>query len=200
MPIIDRKFDDSKEKILSEKDVTELLLDLSGGNATAIGLLLPIVYNELRRLAASYLSRERVDHTLQPTALVHEAYIKLIDQTRTNWQNRAHFFGVAANVMRRILIDHARLHNADKRGAEYQKLQLDTNIDKAVEMRSELIALDEALKELEKIAPEQAKLVELRFFGGLTFEETAEVLGVSLRTVKRQWRFVRAWLYGKMIE
>ncbi|HRH43962.1 MAG TPA: sigma-70 family RNA polymerase sigma factor [Pyrinomonadaceae bacterium] len=185
---------------MSEKDVTELLLDLSGGNATAIGLLLPIVYNELRRLAASYLSRERVDHTLQPTALVHEAYIKLIDQTRTNWQNRAHFFGVAANVMRRILIDHARLHNADKRGAEYQKLQLDTNIDKAVEMRSELIALDEALKELEKIAPEQAKLVELRFFGGLTFEETAEVLGVSLRTVKRQWRFVRAWLYGKMIE
>ncbi|MBX7173889.1 MAG: sigma-70 family RNA polymerase sigma factor [Pyrinomonadaceae bacterium] len=185
---------------MSEKDVTELLIDLSSGNATAISLLLPIVYNELRRLAASYLRHERVDHTLQPTALVHEAYLKLIDQTRTNWQNRAHFFGVAANVMRRILIDHARLHNADKRGAEYQKLQLDTNIDKAVEMRTELIALDEALKELEQIAPEQAKLVELRFFGGLTFEETAEVLGLSLRTVKRHWRFVRAWLYGKMTE
>ena len=166
----------------------------------AVGLLLPIVYNELRRLAASYLRHERVDHTLQPTALVHEAYLKLIDQTRTNWQSRAHFFAVAANVMRRILIDHARLHNAGKRGAEYQKLQLDTNIDRAVEMRSELIALDEALKELEKLAPEQAKLVELRFFGGLTFEETAEVLGVSLRTVKRHWRLVRAWLYGKLNE
>lgn len=200
LPIIDRKFADTQENKLSEKDVTELLIDLSSGNATAISLLLPIVYNELRRLAASYLRHERVDHTLQPTALVHEAYLKLIDQTRTNWQNRAHFFGVAANVMRRILIDHARLHNADKRGAEYQKLQLDTNIDKAVEMRTELIALDEALKELEQIAPEQAKLVELRFFGGLTFEETAEVLGLSLRTVKRHWRFVRAWLYGKMTE
>jgi RNA polymerase sigma factor (TIGR02999 family) len=166
----------------------------------AVGPLLPVVYNELRSLAASYLRHERVDHTLQPTALVHEAYLKLIDQTRTNWQNRAHFFAVAANQMRRILIDHARLHNAGKRGAEYQKLQLDTNIDKAVEMRSELIALDEALKELERLAPEQAKLVELRFFGGLTFEETAEVLGVSLRTVKRHWRLVRAWLYGKLTE
>ncbi|MBS1797141.1 MAG: sigma-70 family RNA polymerase sigma factor [Acidobacteria bacterium] len=183
---------------MSEKNVTELLIDLSNGNAGAVELLLPAVYGELRRLAASYLRHERVDHTLQPTALVHEAYLKLIDQTRTNWQNRAHFFGVAAGAMRRILIDHARLHKAEKRGADYQKIQLDTNIDKVVELRGELVALDEALKELEKLAPEQARLVELRFFGGLTFEETAEVLGVSLRTAKRHWRLVRAWLYGKL--
>jgi RNA polymerase sigma-70 factor, ECF subfamily len=178
--------------------VTKLLLELSNGNHGVTDELLPLVYDELKRLAAGYLRRERVNHTLQPTALVHEAYLRLIDQTRANWQNRAHFFGVAAQLMRRILVDHARQHNADKRGGEFQKLSLDENMDKAVEVSAELIALDDALKELAEVDPEKARLVELRYFGGLTFEETAEVLGVSLITVKRHWRLTKAWLYGRM--
>ncbi len=173
-------------------------MEVSNGNETAVNALLPVIYDELKRLASNYLRRERINHTLQPTALVHEAYLKLIDQTRANWQNRAHFFGVAAQLMRRILVDHARQHNADKRGGEFQKFSLDENIDKAVEISSELISLDDALKELAKFDAQKAKIVELRFFGGLTFEETAEVLGVSVITVKRHWRLTKAWLYGQM--
>ena len=160
--------------------------------------LLPVVYDELKKLAANYLRRERIDHTLQPTALVHEAYLRLIEQTRATWQNRAHFFGVAATLMRRILVDHARQHRAEKRGVEFQKIALDENVDKAVELSSELVALDDALRELAKIDPENARLVELRYFGGLTFEETAEVMNVSVITVKRHWRVARAWLYGQL--
>lgn len=180
------------------ESVTRLLLEHSRGDAEAAEKLLPAVYDELRRLAAGYLRRERSDHTLQPTALVHEAYLKLIDQSRVSWQNRAHFFGVAANLMRRILVDHAREHRAAKRGAEFQIMPLDENLDKAFVKSNELIALDDALKELAKISPEKARLVELRFFGGLTFEEAAEVLGIGLTTVKRQWRLARAWLYGQL--
>ena len=130
------------------ENITRLLIELSNGDRNAVDLLLPVIYDELRKLAANYLRRERVDHTLQPTALVHEAYIRLVDQTRVNWQNRAHFFGVAAQIMRRLLVDHARKHNAEKRGQEFQKLSLDENIDRAVERSSELIALDDALKAL----------------------------------------------------
>ncbi|MBD0370223.1 MAG: sigma-70 family RNA polymerase sigma factor [Pyrinomonadaceae bacterium] len=180
------------------KEITQLLLELSNGNRAAVDALLPLIYDELRSLAANYLRRERPDHTLQPTALVHEAYLRMIDQTRANWQNRAHFFGVSAQMMRRILVDHARAHNAGKRGADFQKLSLEDNIDKAVERSSELIALDEALTDLAEIDEQKARIVELRYFGGLSAEETAEVLGVAAVTVKRHWRMARAWLYGRM--
>jgi RNA polymerase sigma factor (TIGR02999 family) len=183
-----------------QQNVTRMLIELSNGNGSVIEALLPVVYDELKKLAASYLRRERSDHTLQPTALVHEAYLKLVDQTRVSWQNRAHFFGVAAQIMRRILVDHARQHQADKRGGEFQKLQLDENIDKAVEISSDLLRLDEALDDLAKSDPPLAKLVELRYFGGLTFEEAAEVLGVSVMTAKRHWKLARAWLFDKMTD
>lgn len=183
---------------MKKDNVTELLLELSNGRENVIDELLPVVYEELKKLAAGYLRRERVEHTLQPTALVHEAYLKLIDQTRVSWQNRAHFFGIAAQLMRRILIDHARLHNAGKRGRDFEKLQLNEEIDKAAELGTDILRLDEALKDLAKIDPQKARLVELRYFGGLTFEEAAEVLGVSVITAKRHWRVARAMLYGQL--
>lgn len=178
--------------------VTQLLIKLTGGSREAVDGLLPLVYDELRSLAASYLRRERPDHTLQPTALVHEAWLKLIDQSQVNWQNRAHFFGIAAQVMRRVLVDHARRQTADKRGGEFEKLSLDENLDAAQERAIELIALDDALRELAVLDPQKSRLVELRFFGGLSVEETAEVLGVSAITIKRQWRMAKAWLYGRV--
>jgi RNA polymerase sigma-70 factor, ECF subfamily len=178
-----------------EENITRLLLELSDGKAASADALLPAVYDELKRLASGYMKRERRDHTLQPTALVHEAYLKLIDQTRVTWQNRAHFFGVAANIMRRILVDYARVHNAEKRGYDFQKLQLNEEIDKANEISTEVLRLDEALRDFARLDPAKARLVELRYFGGLTFEEAAEVLGVSLPTVKRHWRVARAYLH-----
>jgi RNA polymerase sigma-70 factor (ECF subfamily) len=181
-----------------QENVTQLLLELSNGNHAVVDTLLPVVYDELKKLASGYMRRERRDHTLQPTALVHESYLKLIDQTRVSWQNRAHFFGVAAQLMRRILVDHARTYNAEKRGGELQKLQLDENIDKAVELGDELVRLDDALRDLAKVDPDNARLVELRYFGGLTFEEAAEVLGISVITAKRHWRVARAYLYGQV--
>jgi RNA polymerase sigma factor (TIGR02999 family) len=180
------------------ENTTELLIDLTGGNRTAVDALLPLIYDELRSLAASYLRRERPDHTLQPTALVNEAYLRLIYQTRVNWKNRAHFFGVAAQMIRRILVDYARSHKADKRGAGFQKFSLDESFDKAVERNAELIALDEALEELAGFDEQKSRIVELRYFGGLTVEETAEVLGVTPITIKRHWRITKAWLYGRL--
>jgi RNA polymerase sigma factor (TIGR02999 family) len=182
----------------STDSVTQLLIELSNGDRQAVDLLLPVIYDEMRKLAANYLRRERPDHTLQPTALVHEAYLRLVDQTRVNWQNRNHFFGVAAQIMRRLLVDHARKHNAEKRGQDFQKLSLDENIDRAVERSAELIALDDALKALAAMDEQKARMVELRYFGGLSIEETADVLGVTATTVKRHWRLARAWLYGEM--
>jgi RNA polymerase sigma factor (TIGR02999 family) len=175
-----------------------LLIQLTDGNRTVLDELLPLIYHELRSLAANYLRRERHGHTLQPTALVHEAYLRLIDQTQVRWQNRAHFFGVAAQMMRRILVDYARGHGANKRGGEFQKLSLDENIDVSGERASELVALDDALNALAAIDEQKSRIVELRFFGGLSVEETAEVLGVSAPTVKRQWRMAKAWLYGEV--
>ena len=180
------------------ESVTRLLIELSQGNNAAVDALLPLIYDELRSLAANYLRRERSDHTLQPTALVHEAYLRLVGQTRVNWQNRAHFFGVAAQMMRRILVDHARAHQAGKRGADFQKLSLDDNIDKAVERSNEIVALDEALRELAEIDEQKSRIIELRYFGGLSVEETAEVLGIAPVTVKRHWRMAKAWLYRRM--
>jgi RNA polymerase sigma factor (TIGR02999 family) len=186
-------------------NVTKLLIEVSNGDRNAVDLLLPVIYDELRKLAANYLRRERPDHTLQPTALVHEAYLRLVDQTRVNWQNRAHFFGVAAQIMRRLLVDHARKHNAEKRGQDFQKLSLDENIDRAVERSTELIALDDALKALDAALKalaafdeQKARMVELRYFGGLSIEETADVLGVTPTTIKRHWRLAKAFLYGEM--
>ncbi len=180
------------------ENVTQLLIDLSNGDRNAVDLLLPVIYDELRKLAGNYLRRERPDHTLQPTALVHEAYIRLVDQTRVNWQNRAHFFGVAAQIMRRMLVDHARRHNAEKRGQNFQKISLDENIDRAAERSTQLIALDDALKALADFDEQKARVVELRYFGGLSIEETARVMGVTPTTIKRHWRFAKAWLHGEM--
>ena len=179
-------------------NVTNLLVDLSNGRRDAIDELLPLIYDELKRLAANYLRRERSDHTLQPTALVNEAYLKMIDITRVSWQNKAHFIGVAANQMRRILVDHARRHSAEKRGGEFHILTLNEEIDKAGEQSAELIELDDALNELARMDAVKAQIVELRYFGGLTFDEAAEVLGVSTITVKRHWKLTKAWLYGRL--
>jgi len=183
---------------MSTQGVTELIIELSNGKRDAVDRLLPLIYDELKRVAASYLRRERADHTLQPTALVNEAYMKMIDITQVSWQNKAHFIGVAANQMRRILVDHARTHNAQKRGGEFQILTLNEEIDKADEQSTDLIALDDALTELAKMDAVKAKIVELRYFGGLTTDETAEVLGVSPITVKRHWKMTKAWLYGEL--
>jgi RNA polymerase sigma factor (TIGR02999 family) len=178
-------------------DVTKLLLEWSKGNRSAMDELLPLVYRELQKIAHRYLGRERASNTLQTTALVHEAFLKLIDQTRVQWQNRAHFFGIAA--MRRILVDHARQKLADKRGGGNEKVELDEGlIDVSDEKASNLIELDAALKRLAEIDEQKARLVELRYFGGLSIEETAEVLGVSIATVNRQWRLAKAWLYREI--
>lgn len=183
----------------STHDITRMLIELTDGNTEVVNSILPHIYDELRRLAGSYLRRERADHTLQPTALVHEAYMKLIDQKKVKWQNRAHFFGIAAQVMRRILLDHARKHKADKRGGEAEKLPLEEEIlVVSHEKSNELIALDDALDALAAIDPQKAKIVELRYFGGLSIEETAEVMGVSVPTINRQWRTAKAWLYGQI--
>ncbi|MCU1290549.1 MAG: polymerase sigma factor [Acidobacteria bacterium] len=180
-------------------EITRMLIALTDGNTEVVNNLLPLIYDELRKLAGNYLRRERVSHTLQPTALVHEAYIKLIDQKQVRWQNRAHFFGIAAQIMRRLLVDHARKHTADKRGGEIEKLPLEEEIlVVSNEKSAELLALDEALENLEKLDAQKAKIVELRYFGGLSIEETAEVLGVSVATVNRQWRMAKAWLYGQI--
>ncbi|HYY57521.1 MAG TPA: sigma-70 family RNA polymerase sigma factor [Pyrinomonadaceae bacterium] len=178
-------------------DITQLLIASSRGDGEALNELLPLVYNELRRLANHYLHRERPDHTLQPTALVHEAYMRLVDQD-VAWQNRAHFFGIAAEMMRRILIDHARGVRAAKRGSGGIKLSLDEALDLSDEKAGDLLALDEALRELAAVDPLKSRIVELRFFGGLSIEETAEALGIGPATVIRHWRMAKAWLYHEV--
>jgi len=185
---------------MSAPDVTRLLLDWSQeGNRTALDALTPLVYDELRRLAGAYLRRERHDHTLQSTALVHEAYLKLIDQRNVQWQNRAHFFGVAAQMIRRILVDHARGHQAAKRGSGAAQLSLDEALGVPGQQRDvNLVALDDALGELEKLDPQQSRVIELRYFAGLSIEETAEVMSISPATVKREWSTARAWLFREL--
>ncbi len=155
---------------------------------------MPFVYDELRRLARSFLARERDAHTLQPTALVHEAYVRLVDQTRVNWQNRAHFYGIAAKLMRRILVDHARARNASKRGGLVEKISLDEARDLPPVAANDLVALDGALQDLTKSYPRKGQVVELKFFGGLEAKEIAEVLQVSEKTVLRDWQFAKLWL------
>ncbi len=179
-------------------EVTRLLGELRRGSPEAEAKLVPLVYEHLHRLAAHYMRRERPDHTLQPTALLNEAYLRLVSQENTDWQDRAHFFGVAARLMRQILVDHARARQAGKRGGFVEKVLLDEAHDFSPAKARELVELDDALRSLEELDPQQARVVELRFFAGLTVEETAEALGTSPRTVKRDWSVARAWLHGEL--
>jgi RNA polymerase sigma-70 factor, ECF subfamily len=174
--------------------ITELLNKIGQGNQNAAEQLVPLLYSELRKLARHYLRRERSDHTLQATALVHEAYLRLVDQRQVSWQNRNHFFAVAAQQMRRILVDYARGHQAAKRGGAAIKVPLDRAVIVSQERANELVAIDQMLTRLTECDPEQARVVELRIFGGLTLEEIAEILGVSRSTVKRDWTMAKAWL------
>jgi RNA polymerase sigma-70 factor, ECF subfamily len=175
-------------------DATIMLKELRDGRPSASERLFPVVYGELRALAGSYFKGQQPSHTLQPTALVHEAYLKLIDQTSTQWTDRAHFFAVAATAMRQILIDHARAAGAAKRGGGWQRLTIDQVEEASSLDRLDVLALDEVLTKLAKVDPRQGRVVELRFFGGLSVEETAEVLSVSSRTVELDWRMAKAWL------
>jgi len=179
-------------------EATRILLQLSGGNRAAVDELAPLLYQELRRIAAAQLRRERPGHTLQVTALVHEAYLKLVDQRQVNWQNRAHFFGVAAQAMRRILLDYAKTRSRGKRGGGAPLTSLDEAVVVSRDRAFELVEIDEALRHLEAFDQRQAKVVELRFFGGLSVEETAEALGVSAPTVKREWAMAKAWLHREL--
>ncbi|HEX4946008.1 MAG TPA: sigma-70 family RNA polymerase sigma factor [Blastocatellia bacterium] len=175
-------------------EITQLLVKWSSGDKSVVDELLPLVYDELRRLAQSFLRRERADHTLQPTALVHEAYLRLVDQKKVTWQSRAQFFGLAAKLMRNILVDHAREHNAQKRGGGEYALSLSAADRFGLQPDVNLLMLDDALTALSATSPQLVQLVELRYFSGLTIAETAQVLGVSHATVERDWAFARAWL------
>jgi RNA polymerase sigma-70 factor (ECF subfamily) len=179
-------------------DVTALLSELTHGNQDAAEKLVPLVYEELKRLARFYTRRERPDHTLQTTALVHEAYLRLVSQQAANWQSRAHFFGIAAMLMRRILIDHARGRLREKRGGAKEVLPLDGALIFSPERSEELLRLDEALERLATIDPRQSRIVELRFFGGLSVQQTSALLCVSPKTVKRDWAVAKAWLHGEL--
>ena len=179
-------------------EVTQLLAQLRAGQRDAEARLIPLVYTELRRLAGYYLRGERADHTLQPTALVHEAYIRLTRMHEVDWQSRSHFFATAASVMRRILVDHARKYLADKRVGFREAMNLEEALVVSPSRSADLIALDDALDKLAKLDLRRSKIVELRFFGGLTEEETGAALGISARTVKRDWRIAKAWLYNEV--
>lgn len=180
-------------------EVTRLLGELSKGSPEAEAKLIPLVYDHLHRLAASYIRGERPDHTLQATGLVNEAYLRLVSQGPPQWRDRTHFFGIAAHLMRQILVEHARARHAAKRGGSDQILvPLDNDLCVSSARSRDLVELDDALQHLERIDPQQARIVELRFFGGMTVEETAEVLGISPRTVKRDWTVARAWLHGEL--
>jgi RNA polymerase sigma factor (TIGR02999 family) len=179
-------------------NITQLLKEYQSGNKNALDEMFPLVYGELRRLATSRLRGERSDHTLQPTALVHEAYLRLVEQHSADWQNRARFFGLAAEMMRRILVNHAVKNNADKRFGNQTRLALDEIIDFTQGQDVNIILIDEALNTLASFDPKQAKIVELKFFAGLTNEEIAEVLEISDSTVKREWRIAKAWLHDQL--
>jgi RNA polymerase sigma factor (TIGR02999 family) len=182
------------------KGVTQLLVAWGNGEPHALDELMPLVYRELRRLAHSYLRRERLDHTLQTTALVHEAYLRLVDQQEANWKNRVQFFAVAAQMMRRILVDYARARQYGKRGGSVQQVELDEAMVVSNDRAGVVLALDELLTSLAELDPRKSRVVELRFFGGLSIEETAEILGVSPGTVMRDWTLAKAWLQREMTQ
>jgi RNA polymerase sigma factor (TIGR02999 family) len=180
------------------ENITELLVDWSHGDQQALDALMPLVYDELRRLARSQMRRERPGQTLQTTGLVHEAYLRLVDQKKVTWQNRAHFFGIAAKMMRRVLLDRAKKRLRNKRGAGAEEVPIDNAVVAGEPLDMNVVALDEALGRLEKIDPQRAQIVELRYFGGLANEEASKVLGISPATVQRQWAGARAWLYHEL--
>lgn len=180
------------------QQITQMLRDWSGGNREALEGLMPLVYDELHRQAAKFLRRERTDHTLQATALINETYLKLIDQRNVDWESRTHFFAIASSLMRRILVDYARSKNREKRGGGAIKLTLNEDALVSKERSIDLMALDEALKRLEKRDEQQARIVELRYFSGLTLEETAEALRVSRTTVANDWAMAKAWLHREL--
>ena len=182
----------------STREITRLLADWSDGDHSALEQLMPLVYDELRRLARRYLARERHGLTLQTSALVNEAYLRLVGWENARWENRAHFFGVSATLMRRILIDRARARGYAKRGGGAAEVALDEAEAVAAARAAELVALDDALEALHELSPRQSRVVELRFFGGLSLEETAEVLDVSIGTVRRDWSLAKAWLYHEL--
>jgi RNA polymerase sigma-70 factor (ECF subfamily) len=182
----------------SRHEVTELLRQWRSGDKEALSKLTPLVYDELHRLAHRYIRRERPGHTLQTTALLNEAYVRLVEQNDVEWQNRSHFFGVAAQLMRHILVDYARQHLAAKRGGEFKKLALDEGVIVSRERAAELVALDEAMQALSEIYPRRSKVVELRYFGGMNNKEASELLNVSETTIERDWRFAKAWLYREL--
>ena len=180
---------------MENHEVTELLARWGGGDKDVLERLLPMVYAELHRMAAAYLRRERIDHTLQPTALINEAYLRLVGSSNVSWESRAHFFGISARVMRRILVDHARQHQADKRGASIEKVAIDAaNEPGSKQEEVDLVALDAALSRLAELDPEQSRLVELRYFAGLTIEEAAHAMSLSVATARRRWTAAKAWL------
>lgn len=176
------------------EEITQLLINWRHGDKAALDQLTPLVYEDLRRLARGFMGKERSDHTLQTSALINEAYLRLVDQDEPNWQNRAHFFAVAAQIMRHILVDHARSYGYEKRGAGAQKVGLDEVMVFSEERARELVALDEALTSLATLDPRKSRIIELRFFGGLNIDETAEVMELSSTTVQREWRAAKAWL------
>lgn len=178
--------------------ITRLLLEWRAGSDVALEQLTPLVYGELRKLAGAYLNREKAGHTLQPTALVHEAYLRLIDQKEVDWHNRAHFFSIAAETMRRILVNYAHGHKAAKRGGEATRMSIDEVAGIAGASEVDLVLLDDALKQLAAMDSDQARIVELRFFGGLTVKEVAVVMGISTATVEREWRTAKAWLQDQI--
>lgn len=181
-----------------QPEITRILRAWSGGDCEAVNHLIPLVYDELHKVAAQYLRKQRTDHTLQPTALVNEAYLKLVDISNVSWEDRAHFFAVASQTMRHVLVDHARSRNREKRGGGAQKVSLDEAVSFAKQQEIDVLSLDEAMRELAQIDEQQSKIVELRFFGGLTVEEAAVVLRISPATVKREWRVAKAWLYKRI--
>jgi RNA polymerase sigma factor (TIGR02999 family) len=184
---------------MNPNEVTQLLLAWRNGDEAAFEQLLPLVYDELRRMARHYMRRERRDHTLQTSALVHEAYLRLLDHEGIDWQNRAHFFGLAAQAMRRVLVDYARRRNFAKRSGAAQRVMLEEAASLAEERAAEVVALDDALQSLAQFDPRKSRVVELRYFGGLSIEETAEVLGIAAATVVRDWNTAKAWLWQEMI-
>jgi len=182
-------------------DVTQLLLAWNNGDSAALDNLIPVVYDELRRVARRYMRAEGPGHTLQATALVNDAYLRLVDQRRVSWQNRAHFFGVAAQIIRRVLVDHARARHRLKRGGNVVRVEFSEQAAASAPSlpQMDVVALNDALNRLENRDPQQSRIIELRFFGGLSIEETAEALNISPATVKRNWAFARAWLYREMV-
>ena len=187
-----------KDPARSPHEITQLLAEWSDGNQTALDKLYPLVYDELHKMANRYMKRERKDHTLQTTALINEAYVRMVDQKNVHWENRAHFFAISAQIMRRILIDHARRHHYAKRGGGALKVSLDETAMVASDPASDMLLLDEALNRLAEMDPRRGQVVELRYFGGLNNEEIAGVLKISENTVTRDWNMARAWLYQEL--